>query len=490
METFMASKLNPWLGHEPVGKQRAGLAGVLLGTLVAVAIAPSAQAASVPLGTTTQSAVLAGSTITNTGPSVVSGDLGLSPGTVVSGFPPGLVLAGTIHKTDAVAVQAKADLVTAYNDVAGRSSGATISADLAGNTLSPGVYSSAASMGLTGDLALDAQGDPSAVFIFQVGSTLTAGSGSRVRLLNGARACNVFWQVGSSATIGSTSAFTGNILAMTSITLITAATLNGRALARNGAVTLDSNIVTKAPCGIPPTATDTSASTGAGQPVTVVLHGTDATGAPLTYTITGGPSHGTLGPIDQGAGTVIYTPDGGYEGPDTFIYEVSSSGGTSNPAGGSITINPSGGDGALGGGAAPGAGGGGAAPGAGGASGTPGSPGAGAGGAGGTPGAGGANAPGGAAPTVGNAGGGERAWRIGAAQRPDELCQPHVPGSRDRPQHRAGEVPLRRQVAPDDQGEAGPDRVLGDCCARADEAPWRAASPPRSSSRPPAPRSP
>jgi hypothetical protein len=222
--------------------------------LVAAGLASTAQAATVALGTADSFAVLAGSTVTNTGPSVISGDLGLSPGAAVTGFPPGTVNAGTIHAADAVASQAKGDLVTAYNDAAGRSSTAAISADLAGRTLTPGVYTSASSLGLSGDLTLDARGDPNAVFVFQAGSTLTAGSASRVLLIGGAQACNVFWQVGSSATIGTTSAFAGNILALTSISLTTGATLNGRALARNGAVTLDTNTITKAACAAATTA--------------------------------------------------------------------------------------------------------------------------------------------------------------------------------------------------------------------------------------------
>ncbi|MEA2274561.1 MAG: hypothetical protein QOI98_3269 [Solirubrobacteraceae bacterium] len=228
-------------------------AGLLLATLLIAggSLASTAQAASVPLGTADSFAVLAGSTVTNTGPSVISGDLGVSPGAAVTGFPPGTVTAGAVHAADAVALQSQRDLVTAYNDAAGRSSTATISADLAGSTLTPGVYTSASSLGLSGALTLDARGDPNAVFVFQAGSTLTAGSASRVLLIGGAQACNVFWQVGSSATIGTTSAFVGNIMALTSISLTTGATLNGRALARNGAVTLDTNTITKAACATP-----------------------------------------------------------------------------------------------------------------------------------------------------------------------------------------------------------------------------------------------
>ena len=226
---------------------RRSLGLVSLALLLAAVLATSAQAASVGLGTTDSFSVLGGSTVTNTGPSTLAGDLGVSPGTAVTGFPPGTV-GGTIHANDAVARQAQADLVTAYNDAARRRSTATVSGDLAGRTLSSGVYTSASSLGLSGDLTLDAKGDPNAVFIFQAGSTLTTGSGSRVLLIGGAQACNVFWQVGSSATIGTSTAFTGNILALTSISLTTGATLDGRALARNGAVTLDTNTVTHARC--------------------------------------------------------------------------------------------------------------------------------------------------------------------------------------------------------------------------------------------------
>jgi len=247
-----------WSEGEPAGRRRrphgrprrAG--GLLFATLlIAASLASSAEAASVPLGTADSFAVLAGGTVTNTGPSVISGDLGVSPGAAVTGFPPGTVTAGTVHAADAVALQAQGGLTTAYNDAAGRSSTATISADLAGRTLGPGVYTSASSLGLSGDLTLDARGDPNAVFVFQAGSTLTTGSASRVLLIGGAQPCNVFWQVGSSATIGTNSAFAGNILALTSISLTTGAKLTGRALARNGAVTLDTNTVTKAVCAAP-----------------------------------------------------------------------------------------------------------------------------------------------------------------------------------------------------------------------------------------------
>jgi hypothetical protein len=191
--------------------------------------------------------VLAGSTVTNTGPTVISGDVGVSPGTAVTGFPPGLT-GGAIHRADGAAGQAQSALIVGYNDAAGRSGGIPVAGDLAGQTLTPGVYKSTSSLAESGDLTLDAHGNPDAVFIFQIASTLTTGSGSHIVLTNGAKACNVFWQVGSSATLGTNSVFKGNILALTSITITTGVQLDGRALARNGAVTLDSDIITGCTC--------------------------------------------------------------------------------------------------------------------------------------------------------------------------------------------------------------------------------------------------
>jgi hypothetical protein len=260
--------------------------------MMTLAGSSSAAATAVDLGTAGSFGVLAGTTVTNTGNSVISGDLGVSPGTAVTGFPPGRVL-GANHEADAVAGQAQSDLTTAYNVVARQPPTEQISADLAGRTLTTGVYDAPSSMGLTGELTLDAQGDPSAVFVFQAGSTLTTASGSHVTLTNGAQSCNVFWQVGSSATLGTGSSFQGTILALTSISAGTSATIVGRLLARNGAVTLDDNTITQPNCATPP---DTDGP------------GTDGPG-------TDGP--GTDGPGTDGPGTDGPGADGpGADGPD------------------------------------------------------------------------------------------------------------------------------------------------------------------------------
>jgi hypothetical protein len=199
----------------------------------------------VNLGAAGSYAVLAGSTVTSTGGTVVNGDLGVSPGTAVTGFPPGTVVNGAIHANDASAIAAEAALITAYNDAAGRTLGAiTVAGNLGGTTLTPGLYKSTSSLAISsGNLTLDALGNPNAVFIFQMASTLTTSSGLQVILSGGANPANIFWQVGSSATLGTSSVFEGNILASQSISLATGATLNGRALAEVGGVSLDSNSI-------------------------------------------------------------------------------------------------------------------------------------------------------------------------------------------------------------------------------------------------------
>jgi hypothetical protein len=246
-------RVNPWpgavlaLGGAVMMVIMSGVAGV------SPASAQSSQAP-VGLGTAGSFAVLAGSTVTNTGPSVISGDVGVSPGSAITGFPPGIVVNGVFHAADAVAAQAQADLTTAYNDAAGRSPVTAVGPELGGQTLPPGVYGGG-TLELTGTLTLDAEGDPEAVFIFQAASTLITASSSAVDLINGADPCNVFWQVGSSATLGTDTDFVGTVMALTSITAETRATVEGRLLARNGAVTLDTNTITRPECGptTPPT---------------------------------------------------------------------------------------------------------------------------------------------------------------------------------------------------------------------------------------------
>jgi hypothetical protein len=244
----------------------AALAGIALILGISAISVPGANAAHVTrvgLGTADGFAVLAGSGITNTGPSVVNGDIGTFPTTTTTGFPPGTVN-GTDHGGDAVTQGAKTDLVTAYNDAAGRTPVTTVPTELGGTTLTHGVYSAASgTFGITGALTLDAQGDPSAVWIFQMASTLTTANASSVVLVGGAQSCNVYWQVGSSATLGGSTTFRGNILALTSVTLVTSATVDGRVLARNGAVTLDTNTITRATCAAATPAPATPAPTAA-----------------------------------------------------------------------------------------------------------------------------------------------------------------------------------------------------------------------------------
>jgi hypothetical protein len=225
--------------------------------------APQAVAAEAPvgLGTAGSYSVLGGQTATNTGPSTLDRDLGVWPGTAITGFPPGTA-AGATHAGDAVAGQAQSDLVVAYDDAAGRAPTANVAGDLVGRTLVGGVYKSSGPLALGGTLTLDGQGTSGTVWIFQVASTLITASASTVNLINGAQACNVFWQVGSSATLGTHSKFVGTIMALTSITVTTGTVVAGRALARNGQVSLDDNTFTTPGCTPPPTTDETTTSPG------------------------------------------------------------------------------------------------------------------------------------------------------------------------------------------------------------------------------------
>jgi hypothetical protein len=322
-------------------KSRVQLFSLLLTLLFAVMIIMPITAKAAPdrvlLGTAESFAVLAGQAVTNTGLSVITGDIGVSPGSSVGGFPPGTVVNGTIHSADAVAQQAQADLTTAYLDAAGRTPTTTFTEtdnQLGGKTLTSGVYAfghaDTANITAADPLILDAEGDPDAVFIFQSSSDLVTASGSEVRLINGAQFCRVFWQVTSSATLGTNSTFIGHILALTSITAATGAEVQGQLLARNGTVTLDTNVITNGPC----TATlyviknvvndDGRTAVASDFSIHVLSSGVD---------VDGSPQAGAASP-----GTVYYLAPGDYvisEGTHTH-YTVSYSG--DSDASGNITL--------------------------------------------------------------------------------------------------------------------------------------------------------
>jgi Ice-binding-like/WxL domain surface cell wall-binding len=300
------------------------LSVVAVGGLVALgSIATDAHAALGPapvvLGAADGFAVLGGSTVTSAGVSTVTGDLGVSPGTAVTGFPPG-TLSGTLHGGDATAVEAHADLATAYTDAVERGPGAPIDGDLGGVTLTPGVYAAPAALTLGGTLTLDAQGNPAAVFILQAGSTLTTAVGSQVNLAGGAQSCNVFWQVGSSATLGASSSLAGTILAATSISMGDGVTIDGRALARDGAVSMINDTVSAANCttlmsSSAPTITPfTTKLTGLSQTVSTTVGGWSVTDARLGnagYSVTVTASSPTVDGSTSAAGTggsIILTP--------------------------------------------------------------------------------------------------------------------------------------------------------------------------------------
>jgi hypothetical protein len=264
-------------------------------------VPPQARSSLLLLGSAQSFAVLGSETVTNTGPTTVLGDLGVSPGSAVTGFPPGIVSGGAIHAADAVALQARNDANTAYIDAAGRPCGVDLTGqDLGGLTLVPGVYCFKSSAQLTGALVLDTKGDPNAVFIFQIGSALTTASTSTVSVLGGS-GCNVSWQVGSSAILGTSTTFVGDILALTSITLTTGATVAGRAVAQNGAVTMDSNHVEPVLC-----ANDRgTAGAGAGG------DSGDMTGMGGTGGTTGAAGNGGTTGAAGGSGGVVGTGGGG-----------------------------------------------------------------------------------------------------------------------------------------------------------------------------------
>jgi hypothetical protein len=247
--------------------KRARRAGLALAVGAAFAAVPvTAQASQVNLGTADSFVALGGSAVTNTGPSVLNGDLGVAPGTALTGFGLPAVVNGATHANDGVARQAKLDLTTAYNVAAGQpvAPGDDLTGtNLGSRTLTAGAYRYTSSAQLTGALTLDAQGNPNAQFVFEIASTLTTASASSVVMVNGASPCNVYWQVGSSATLGTTTAFQGNLMANASISLNNGATVMGRLLARTGQISLINNVLNRGGCATGSTSTDGD-GTGAG----------------------------------------------------------------------------------------------------------------------------------------------------------------------------------------------------------------------------------
>jgi len=317
----------------PFTRRRTAALALVVGAGIALVPAASAFGANglsgpIDLGAATTFGALGASTLTNTGPSTISTDIGVSPGTSITGFPPGLY-GGTLHQTDAVAVQAQTDLTTAYNVAASLTPTTGGLSDLAGLSLSPGVYAGP-TLSLTGDVTLAGTAD--SVWVFQTESTLVTASASRILLTGGASSCNVFWQVGSSATLGTASQFVGTIMADQSITATTAATIQGRLLASTGAVTLDSNVITG-----PTDCTDgtdtvvtTSPTITSPAPTATAVVGTPytstvtASGTPTaTYTVTSGalPAGLTLNPT---TGAITGTPTT----PGSYTFTVTASNGT------------------------------------------------------------------------------------------------------------------------------------------------------------------
>jgi hypothetical protein len=274
-------------------------AGILLASGLAFAALPAvASASAVNLGTASPFVVLGGSTVTNTGPSVLNGELGVYPGTSLPGFG-AAVVNGATHDDDAVAGQAQTDLTTAYNVAAGQAPTANLTGqNLGGLTLTAGAYKFNSSAQLTGALTLNAAGDPNAQFVFEIASTLTTASASSVVMINGASPCNVYWQIGSSATLGTTTAFEGNLMALTSISLNTGATVQGRALAQTGAVTLDDNVLDASMCA----PGSTPGGPGSGAPGS----GAPGSGATGTGVLPPNASQSTI-PTRKGTATLRHT---------------------------------------------------------------------------------------------------------------------------------------------------------------------------------------
>ena len=300
----------------PTHLSRAERAGIALLVGLALAAAPTvAPAATIDLATAGPFAVLGGSSVPHTGPSVLNGDLGVSPGTSLVGFGPPAVVNGVTHQTDGVANGAQADLTTAYNTAAGEPSDTDLTGqDLGGLSLTPGTYTFATSAQLTGALTLNGLGNPAARFVFQIGSALTTASASAVTLINSASPCNVFWQIGSSATLGSTTAFQGNLMALQDISLNSGASVVGRVLAKRD-ITLINNRIDQDPCdAVTTTPTGGGGTTGGGDGGTTATGGGSGGGdAGVTPVPAGGaqPTSVTGPPrtaVPSGSATLRRTP--------------------------------------------------------------------------------------------------------------------------------------------------------------------------------------
>jgi hypothetical protein len=295
----------------------------LVVSLSAMGTASAATPTTIDLGTAAAASVIAATAVTNTGPSVLGADLDTAPATAssITGFPPGTIL-GTEHADDGVAQDAQSDLTTAYNAAASAPSTANeTGVDLGGQTLTEGVYTASTAMSLTGPVPLTLTGSASSVFIFQAGTTLITGSASSVVLTGGVQACNVFWQVGTSATLGTTTSFQGNILAYTSISVGNGSTIAGRALARNGAVTLDDDTFTAPGCNTTPPTPPTTTAPVTTAPVTTAPVTTAPTTPPAssapTSPVAGTPATPTPTPSATGTVTPTAVPHAVTPGPVT-----------------------------------------------------------------------------------------------------------------------------------------------------------------------------
>lgn len=297
---------------------RRHLVGAAVSMTIAFAAVPvAAQASAVNLATAGPFVVLGGSAVTNTGPSVLNGDLGVTPGTSLTGFGLPAVVNGATHDNDAVAGQAQADLTTAYGVAAGQPippGNDLTGTDLGGLSLTAGAYGFSTSAQLTGQLTLDAQGDPNAQFVFVIGSTLTTESASSVILTNGASPCNVYWKVGSSATLGSTTAFVGNLMALSDISLDNGVTVSGRMLARNGQVTLINDVLSNGGCATGSSSTPSETGSGGSPTIgTAVNKRKQKAGGKGTATLTRGrkSSNGVRATVrGKKIAKVVFTDDG------------------------------------------------------------------------------------------------------------------------------------------------------------------------------------